>query len=313
VLRSFFIAMSQNRELRAFSERSTVGRKLSSRFVAGMTVEEALAAAEEMNREGIAVSLDSLGESVTVADQARASAAIYHEMLDAIETRKLNANVSVKLTQMGMDFSPALAEEILSDMVEHAAHAKSFVRIDMEGTPLTEATLQMVERLHARPGLFGCVGAVLQAYLYRTAADTERLLSQGIRIRLCKGAYKESPEHAFPSKVDVDANYVKLMQRMVTYVNPQLGRPVFCGIATHDEAIIEQMTRFVAEQGIAKSTFEFQMLYGIRRDLQRKLAAQGYGVRVYIPFGAEWYPYFMRRLAERPANVLFLAKNFFKN
>jgi proline dehydrogenase len=219
----------------------------------------------------------------------------------------------VKLTQMGMDFSPALAEEILSDMVEHAAHAKSFVRIDMEGTPLTEATLQMVERLHARPGLFGCVGAVLQAYLYRTAADTERLLSQGIRIRLCKGAYKEGPEHAFPSKADVDANYVKLMQRMVTYVNPQLGRPVFCGIATHDEAIIEQMTRFVTEQGISKCSFEFQMLYGVRRDLQRKLAAQGYGVRVYIPFGAEWYPYFMRRLAERPANVLFLAKNFFKN
>ena len=318
MLRSFFIAMSENRELRAFSERSTVGRKLSSRFVAGMTVEEALAAAEEMNREGIAVSLDSLGESVTVADQAHASAAIYHELLDAIETRKLNANVSVKLTQMGMDIGglgagPALAERIVGEMVEHASAIGSFVRIDMEGTPLTEATLQMVERLHARPGLFGCVGAVLQAYLYRTAADTERLLSQGIRIRLCKGAYKEGPEHAFPSKADVDANYVKLMQRMVTYVNPQLGRPVFCGIATHDEAVIEQMTRLVAAQGIAKSTFEFQMLYGVRRDLQRKLAAQGYGVRVYIPFGAEWYPYFMRRLAERPANVLFLAKNFFKN
>jgi proline dehydrogenase len=313
VLRSLFIAMSQNRELRAFSERSTVGRKLSSRFVAGMTVEEALAAAEEMNREGIAVSLDALGESVTVASQAHASAAVYHELLDAIETRKLNANVSVKLTQMGMDFSPALAEEILTDMVEHAAHAQSFVRIDMEGTPLTEATLQMVERLHARPGLFGCVGAVLQAYLYRTEADTERLLQQGIRIRLCKGAYKEGPEHAFPSKADVDANYVKLMQQMVTYVNPQLGRPVFCGIATHDEAIIDQMTRFVTQHGIAKSAFEFQMLYGVRRDLQRQLAAQGFGVRVYIPFGAEWYPYFMRRLAERPANVLFLAKNFFKN
>ncbi len=223
MLRSFFIAMSQNRELRAFSERSTVGRKLSSRFVAGMTVEEALAAAEEMNREGIAVSLDALGESVTDASQAHASAAIYHELLDAIETRKLNANVSVKLTQMGMDFSPALAEEILTEMVEHAAQAKSFVRIDMEGTPLTEATLQMVERLHARPGLFGCVGAVLQAYLYRTEADTERLLQQGIRIRLCKGAYKEGPEHAFPSKADVDANYVKLMQRMVSYINPAAG------------------------------------------------------------------------------------------
>jgi proline dehydrogenase len=313
VLRSFFIAMSQNRELRTFAERSSLGRKLSSRFVAGMTVAAALAAAEEMNREGIAVSLDSLGESVTSADQAQASAAIYHQLLDAIETRQLNANVSVKLTQMGMDFSPALAEEILTDMVEHAAHAHSFVRIDMEGTPLTEVTLQMVERLHARPGLFGCVGAVLQAYLYRTADDTERLLEQGIRIRLCKGAYKEGPEHAFPSKADVDANYIQLMQRMVSFIHPQLGRPVFCGIATHDEAIIEAMTRFVAEHGIAKTAFEFQMLYGVRRDLQRKLAAQGYGVRVYIPFGAEWYPYFMRRLAERPANVLFLAKNFFKN
>jgi proline dehydrogenase len=313
VLRSLFIAMSQNRELRAFSERSAVGRKLSSRFVAGMTVAEALRAAEEMNREGIAVSLDALGESVTVAEQAHASAAVYHELLDAIETRGLNANVSVKLTQMGMDFDPALAEAIVENMVEHAAHAKTFVRVDMEGTPLTEATLQMVERLHARPGLFGCVGAVLQAYLYRTEADTARLLQQGIRIRLCKGAYKEGPEHAFPNKADVDANYVKLMQRMVTYVHPQLGRPVFCGLATHDEAIIDAMRRFVTEQGIAKDTFEFQMLYGVRRDLQRRLAAEGYGVRVYIPFGAEWYPYFMRRLAERPANVLFLAKNFFKN
>jgi proline dehydrogenase len=313
VLRSLFIAMSQNRELRAFSERSAVGRKLSSRFVAGMTVAEALRAAEEMNREGIAVSLDALGESVMVAEQAHASAAVYHELLDAIETRGLNANVSVKLTQMGMDFDPALAEVIVENMVEHAAHAKTFVRVDMEGTPLTEATLQMVERLHARPGLFGCVGAVLQAYLYRTEADTERLLQQGIRIRLCKGAYKEGPEHAFPNKADVDANYVKLMQRMVTYVHPQLGRPVFCGLATHDEAIIDAMRRFVTERGIAKDTFEFQMLYGVRRDLQRRLAAEGYGVRVYIPFGAEWYPYFMRRLAERPANVLFLAKNFFKN
>lgn len=318
MLRTFFIAISQNKALRSFAERSTLGRKLSSRFVAGMTVEEALAAAEAINREGIAVSLDSLGESVSVEAQAHASAAIYHQLLDAIESRKLNANVSLKLTQMGMDFSTALAEQIVTEIVEHAAHADSFVRIDMEGTPLTEATLEMVERLHARPGLEGRVGAVLQAYLYRTEADTERLLGQGIRIRLCKGAYKEGPEHAFPTKADVDANYVKLMQRMVSYINPHPanGQPaggVFCGIATHDEAIVDQLTRFVAQHDIAKSAFEFQMLYGVRRDLQRRLAAQGFGVRVYIPFGAEWYPYFMRRLAERPANVLFLVKNFFKN
>jgi proline dehydrogenase len=313
VLRSFFIALSQNRSLRSFSEKTSVGRKFSSRFVAGMSVEEALTVAATLNREGIAVSLDSLGESVTTEAEARRSAAIYHELLDAIETRALNANVSVKLTQVGMDFDPALAESIVLEMVEHAAHADSFVRVDMEGTPLTEATLELVERIHAKPGLFGRVGAVLQAYLYRTAADTERLLAQGIRIRLCKGAYKEGPNHAFPLKEEVDANYMKLMLRMVSYIHPKLNRPVFCGIATHDEHIIDTLVQYVRQQGIVKSTFEFQMLYGIRRDLQRRLVKEGFGVRVYVPFGAEWYPYFMRRLAERPANVLFLVKNFFKS
>ncbi len=290
--------------MRAFSERSALGRKLSGRFVAGMTVDEALAACERVNREGIAVSLDSLGESVTVEAEARASAGIYHQLLDAIAERKLNANVSVKLSQVGMDFDPELAERIVGEMVEHAAVADSFVRIDMEGTAYTEATIAMTERLHEQ--FPERVGTVLQAYLYRTARDTERLLGQGIRIRLCKGAYKEGPDHAYPSKEDVDANYVKLMKRMVT-------SGVFCGIATHDAAIIEAMRRFVREQRVDKRAFEFQMLYGVRRDLQRRLAAEGFGVRVYVPFGAEWYPYFMRRLAERPANVLFLVKNFFKN
>ncbi len=313
MLRSFFIALSQNKALRSFSEKSSLGRKLSSRFVAGMSVDDALRVAVALNREGIAVSLDSLGESVMSEVEARKSAAIYHDLLDAIEQRQLNANVSVKLTQMGMDFDPALAEAIVQEMVEHAAHADSFVRVDMEGTPLTEATLQMVERIHAKPGLFGRVGAVLQAYLYRTEKDTERLLAQGIRIRLCKGAYKEGPEHAFPLKAEVDANYIKLMARMTTFVHPELKRPVFCGLATHDERIIDTMVRYVQQQGILKSSFEFQMLYGIRRDLQRKLVKEGFGVRVYVPFGAEWYPYFMRRLAERPANVIFLVKNFFKS
>ena len=223
--------------------------------------------------------------------------------------RKLRANVSVKLTQMGMDIGghgagPALAERIVGEMVEHAAQADTFVRIDMEGSPYTEATLAMTERLHRRwPQR---VGTVLQAYLFRTEADAERLLEQGIRIRLCKGAYKESADIAFPAKADVDANYVKLMKRFST-------SSVFCGLATHDEAIIDAMRSFVAENGVDKRTFEFQMLYGIRRDLQRKLVQEGFGVRVYVPFGTEWYPYFMRRLAERPANVLFLAKNFFKS
>ena len=309
LLRSAFIALSQNRGLRAFSERSVIGRKMSGRFVAGMSVDDALAACERVNREGIAVSLDSLGESVTTEAEARRSAAIYHQLLDAIEARRLNANVSVKLSQVGMDFDQALAERIVGEMVEHAAAVHSFVRIDMEGSPYTEATIAMTERLAAR--FPGAVGTVLQAYLFRTERDTERLLEQGIRIRLCKGAYKEGPEIAFPAKADVDANYIKLMERMVSYSKDDKG--VFCGIATHDEAIVETMRAFVLKNKINKAAFEFQMLYGIRRDLQRRLAAEGFGVRVYLPFGPEWYPYFMRRLAERPANVLFLVKNFFKN
>jgi proline dehydrogenase len=287
-----------------------MGRRVSKRFVAGMSVEEALATAEQLNREGIDVSLDSLGESVTAVAQAEASAAVYHRLLDEIAARGLRANVSVKLTQVGMDVGgappetgPALAERIVGEMVEHAARTKNFVRIDMEGSEYTEATVAMTERLYAR--FPGAVGTVLQAYLFRAAQDVERLVGQGIRLRLCKGAYKEPAAIAFAAKADVDANYARLMQRVAT-------SGVFCGIATHDEALVDQLCRFVEANGVAKNAFEFQMLYGIRRDLQRKLVAAGYGVRVYVPFGPEWYPYFMRRLAERPANVLFLARNFFR-
>ena len=304
MLRSMFIAMSRNKGLRSFSESSSFGRKMSSRFVAGMTAEDVLQAAGRVNREGIVATLDSLGESVTDPAQAHASAEIYHQLLDQIESRGLKANVSVKLSQVGMEFDPALAESIVGEMVEHAAKVKSFVRIDMEGSEYTEATIAMTERLNAR--FPGSVGTVLQAYLRRTAADARRLVGQGIRIRLCKGAYKEPAEIAFPDKKDVDQNYSELMLYLAT-------SGVFCGMATHDEVIIGRMRRFVAETKLDKSKFEFQMLYGVRRDLQRNLAKEGYGVRVYIPFGPEWYPYFMRRLAERPANVLFLAKNFFKN
>lgn len=304
MLRSFFISMSRNPGLRRFSERSSVGRRLSSRFVAGMSVEEALAAAAEVNREGISVSLDSLGESVLDEAQAQHSAAIYHQLLDEIEARHLNANVSVKLTQMGMEFDPDLAERIVASMVEHAERSNTFVRIDMEGSEYTEATIALTERLSKR--FPGRVGTVLQAYLFRTVQDAKRLAGQGIRIRLCKGAYKEPAAIAFPAKSDVDRNYVEVMLYLA-----QSG--VFCGMATHDEAIINRMCKAVEDGLVEKSAFEFQMLYGIRRDLQRRLAAEGYGIRVYIPFGTEWYPYFMRRLAERPANVLFLARNFLKN
>lgn len=309
MLRSFFIGLSTNKPFRAFSERSSIGRRVSRRFVAGMTVDEAIAAAAQLNDEGIDVSLDSLGESVLQVAQAEASAAIYHQLLDAIDARRLRANVSIKLTQVGMDIGgpvagPALAERIVGEVVAHAARTSNFVRIDMEGSAYTEATIAITERLHRHYP--GAVGTVLQAYLFRTAQDVDRLLAQGIRIRLCKGAYKEPAEIAFPAKSDVDANYCKLMKRLVS-------SPVFCGIATHDEIIIDDLCRYVAEHNIDKRAFEFQMLYGVRRDLQRKLAANGFGVRVYVPFGTEWYPYFMRRLAERPANVLFLAKNFFRS
>jgi proline dehydrogenase len=309
LLRSFFIGLSTNKAFRAFSERSTIGRRVSRRFIAGMSVDEAIAAAAALNAEGIDVTLDALGESVLHVSQAEESAAVYHQLLDAIQARNLRANVCVKLTQVGMDIGgpgagPALAERIVGDMVGHAARFGSFVRIDMEGSEYTEPTIAMTERLHQ---LYpGAVGTVLQAYLFRTQQDVHRLLKQGIRIRFCKGAYKEPAEIAFPDKADVDQNYVTLAKTLVS-------SPVFCGIATHDETIINTLRDFVAENAIDKQAFEFQMLYGIRRDLQRKLVAEGFRLRVYVPFGPEWYPYFMRRLAERPANVLFLARNFFKS
>lgn len=309
MLRSVFIALSANQPLRSFSERNTLGRRLSRRFVAGMSLDEAVAAVEQLNAENIEASLDSLGESVVQVSQAEESASLYHALLDRVATRKLRANISVKLTAMGMDIGghgagPDLAERVVGELVAHAAEVGSFVRIDMESSDYTEATLAITERLHSR--FPGCVGTVLQAYLYRTADDTERLLRQGIRIRICKGAYKEPPSLAFPDKADVDNNYRKLMKRMV-------ASGVFCGIATHDETIIEDLRQFVRAEHIAPHQFEFQMLYGVRRDLQRKLVAQGFGMRTYVPFGTEWYPYFMRRLAERPANVFFLAKNLLKN
>jgi proline dehydrogenase len=304
MLRSTFISLSQNQPLRRFSEGSTLGRRVSSRFVAGMSVDEVLRATESLNRQGIAATLDSLGENVSTPEEAQHSAGIYHQLLDAIGERRLNANASVKLTQMGMDLGAGLAEEIVAGLVEHAAAVDTFLRVDMEGSPYTQETLDMVYRLHARwPGR---VGVVIQSYLYRSAADVEKLIAEGIRIRLCKGAYQEPAALAYPEKKDVDANYVRLMQRLLT-------SGIFHGIATHDEAMIEATEQFVDERGIDRHSFEFQMLYGVRRDLQRELVARGYGVRVYVPFGTEWYPYFMRRLAERPANVLFLAKNFFRN
>jgi len=270
-----------------------------------MDLEDALRVAASLNEQGIHVTLDSLGESVSSAEEAERAADIYHALLDAIAERKLDANISVKLTQMGLLLDPQLAEAIATNLAEHAKYVDNFVRIDMEDSPLTQVTMDIVRRVNARPDLRGAIGIVIQAYLYRSQIDIDRLIADGIRVRLCKGAYKEPPEVAFAHKVDVDANYVKLSKTL-------LSSPIYHGLATHDEKMIGAAKAFAARRNIAPSQFEFQMLYGVRRDLQRKLVAEGYNVRVYIPFGREWYPYFMRRLAERPANVLFLAKNLLR-
>ena len=305
LMRSAFIAFSHNRPLRHIAERSRIGIRLSSRFIAGMEIEDALRVAEARNKEGMSVTLDSLGESVSSEREAHQAAEIYHRLLDALAHRKLNANISVKLTQMGLGLSPELAETIAESLAQHAQSVGNFVRIDMEDSSLTQVTLDIVRRLHARPELRGAIGIVIQAYLYRSQADVEQLIADGIRVRLCKGAYNEPAEVAFPRNADVDSNFIRLSCML-------LDSPIFHGLATHDEAMIAKAKSFAAKHGIDRSRFEFQMLYGVRRDLQRQLVRDGYNVRVYVPFGHEWYPYFMRRLAERPANVLFIAKNMLR-
>jgi proline dehydrogenase len=303
MLRALFIGLSTSRALRSFAEHSTMGQKMSRRFVAGTTVEELMSAVEEVNRRGMTVSVDNLGENVTNAEEAKQSAELYHRLLDLVSERRLNANVSLKLTHMGLDVDEKLACGIVSGVVEHAARLGSFVRVDMEGSPYTQKTLDFVQQLHANYP--GNLGTVVQAYLYRSEKDVQDLLANKIRIRLCKGAYKEPASIAFQKKSDVDANYLKLTKML-------LKSGVYHGIATHDERIIQQTIAFAQAEKISAEAFEFQMLYGIRRDLQEQLVKDGWRIRVYIPFGTEWYPYFMRRLAERPANVLFIAKNLLR-
>ncbi len=305
LLRSAFISLSRNRHLRRFGERSRLGTKLSSRFVAGLEIDDALRVAAAVNKQGMTVTLDSLGESVSSDVEAHTSAEVYHRLLDSIAANRLDANISVKLTQMGLELSPQLAESIALSLAQHAKSVGTFVRIDMEDSSLTQVTLDIVHRLHARPELHGAIGVVIQAYLYRSQADIEQLLADGIRVRLCKGAYNEPAEVAFPRKADVDSNYIRLSCML-------LDSPVYHGLATHDAAMIDAAKSFASQHHIDPGHFEFQMLFGVRRDLQRKLVREGYKVRVYIPFGREWYPYFMRRLAERPANVFFLAKNLLR-
>src|SRR5690242_1234656 len=305
MLRALFIGLSESKSLRHFAESSSMGQKMSRRFVAGTTVEELLRAAEAVNKLGARVSVDNLGENVTSRDEALHSRDLYHQLLDEINKRKLDANVSLKLTHMGLDVDEKLARDIVSELLDHAVSIKNFIRIDMEGSPYTQRTLDFTRELHRKPGCAGYVGTVLQSYMRRTEEDAKSLCSEGIRIRLCKGAYKEPPEIAFQPKPEVDANYVKVAKYLIK-------SGTFHGMATHDERIINELKDYARKEGIPPSAFEFQMLYGIRRDLQEQLVKEGWGMRVYIPFGTEWYPYLMRRLAERPANALFIAKNIFR-
>jgi proline dehydrogenase len=307
VLRALFISLSESRSLRNVAEKSSLGQRISGRFVAGTQVEEALNVTRILNQGGLSVSIDNLGENVSNADEARHSAQLYRQLLSEISARGLNANVSLKLTHMGLDVDPQLAYENVSALVAQAAamQPKNFVRVDMEGSAYTQRTLDLVHELHRKDENRGCVGAVIQSYMRRAEDDVTSLLRDGVRIRLCKGAYKEPPEIAYQSKAEVDSNYVRLMKIL-------LKSGIYHGLATHDERIIREVISFATRENVARDAFEFQMLYGIRRDLQQSLVRDGWRMRVYVPFGTEWYPYLMRRLAERPANALFVARNLFR-
>ena len=301
MLRNTLLYLSNQPQIFRFVSRNRLARGMARRFVAGETLEEALATIRELNAKGITATLDLLGESVTNEREARAARDEYLRMLDSIQERGLDANVSLKLTAMGLDISEDLCASIMHDVLERAQGYGTFVRIDMESSDYTERTLRLFdERLY--PAYKGHVGVVLQSYLYRTMADVERANALGARVRLCKGAYKEPASVAFQEKADVDRNYVKCMHELMKHGN-------YPGLATHDPKMIDEAKRFAAAEGIAKDRFEFQMLYGIRRDLQEQLVREGYRMRVYIPYGTQWYPYLMRRLAERPANLVFITGN----
>jgi proline dehydrogenase len=301
ILRQGLLWLSERRGVFNFVRGNALARRFASRFVAGETIEEGVAAALELRRRGITASLDLLGESVTVDSEATAARDQYLCMLDRMAASGAEVNVSVKLTQMGLDISEALCVANMTAILEKAVSLQGFVRLDMEGSAYTERTLEFFERrLFERFG--GHCGVVIQSMLRRSEQDIERLIGMKARVRLCKGAYLEPPSVAFPDKADVDRNYVRLMERLLT-------AGTYPGLATHDEAIIAHARDYVRRQGIANDRFEFQMLYGVRRDLQERLRRDGFRLRVYIPFGTQWYPYLMRRLAERPANIAFLIGN----
>lgn len=299
VVRQALFHLSQERHLRSLATGNRLARAMALRFVAGETLDDAMAAVRRISRSGMTATLDHLGENVASERDAAAAASAGAAILRRIEAEHLPCNLSLKLTQLGLDLGTECAEENLERILTVASEIGIFVRIDMEGSPYVERTLAIFERTYRQ---YGNVGAVIQSYLYRSDADIQRLVAMGARVRLVKGAYLEPATVAYPRKVDVDAAYVRQMRVL-------LQHGTYPAIATHDPAMIDATRRFAAEQGIGSERFEFQMLYGVRRDLQEKLVRDGYRVRIYVPYGTQWYPYFMRRLAERPANVMFVLGN----
>jgi proline dehydrogenase len=301
MLRSTLLYLSKQPRVFRFVRNNRLAKKFASRFVAGESLGQALEAVSALNAAGTSASLDLLGESVSNEREARVAASAYLGILDRIHEQNLAANVSLKLTAMGLDIAEELCADIMHEVLSRAHAYGSFVRLDMESSAYTDRTLRLFyDRLY--PAYRENVGIVLQSYLYRTWSDVENAIAAKARVRLCKGAYKEPASVAFPEKRDVDANYVKCMHAL-------MERGTYPGIATHDPAIIAEAKRFAAERSIDASRYEFQMLFGVRRDLQQQLVREGYRLRVYVPFGTQWYPYLMRRLAERPANVAFITGN----
>jgi proline dehydrogenase len=304
MLRAVFLWLSEQSRIFGFVRRNGLARKLASRFVAGETIDEAITTVRDLNGSNLSASLDLLGESVLHAEEAQRACRTYLDLLDRIHAAQANANVSVKLTQVGLDIDEKLCIDNMRAVIGKAKQQQSFVRIDMEQSSYTAKTLQLFKDVFY-PEFGNAVGVVLQSYLRRTAADVDDMIQLGARVRLCKGAYKEPEDVAFPEKRDVDANYIACMERL-------LERGNYPGIATHDVDIIEHARAFTKQKGIANARFEFQMLYGVRRDLQYRLRREGYNMRTYVPFGTHWYPYLMRRLAERPANIAFVTTNILK-
>jgi len=304
ITRSALIWLSRQEGLKDFATRFRYFRKLTTRFVAGDTIDEVIPIIREINAENCTASFDHLNESVESDIEAGNEVAEYLSILTKIDEQRIRSNVSIKLTQFGLGIDPELAYKNARQVVEEAHRRGNFVRVDMEDSSVTQVTIDIFKRLRAEFGLDN-VGIVLQSYLYRTLADAQELVKLPARIRICKGAYLEPPEVAFPAKKDVDANYIKVVQLL-------LASGVYHGIATHDPKMIDATIDFAMREGIGKETYEFQMLYGVRRDLQRQLSRDGFNMRVYVPYGKHWYPYFMRRLAERPGNIWFVLKNLAK-